>query len=271
MTNTESKRALLFGINYVACHDSSVRLHGCCNDCDLIKNVLLKKGFAEDKILVAKDEESLSKTSKEGILDELYTLMNLTWKENLKEVVLHFSGHGKMFNRSMGNMDMEINTIIPWDFQKSGVIPDNKIHRILAQANPDTKIICIFDCCHSGEMVNLPHKYFKSSEMTDGSYASEDTQNHMYRRQPKIQGEIITISACKNEQTAAGSFNLRNEGEHSGVLSTYLSKVFRENAYGQISLSTLLESLQSYVKARGFHQETVVCANEELGGDSILF
>ncbi|KAI9344412.1 peptidase C14, caspase domain-containing protein [Obelidium mucronatum] len=51
-------------------------------------------------------------------------------------------------------------TLLPVDFKYSGEIIDDEVHRILCQSLPQgAYILSIFDCCHSGTMMDLPFTY----------------------------------------------------------------------------------------------------------------
>ena len=111
-TSTQRKRALLIGINqYDAKEDISqnfastgwLPLHGCVNDVELQKELLIHRfGFAPQDIVTLTDREA----TRNNIFEAITThLVAQTLPDDL--VVVHFSGHGSR----LGNY----NTLVPVD------------------------------------------------------------------------------------------------------------------------------------------------------------
>ena len=51
-------------------------------------------------------------------------------------------------------------TLVPLDYQSAGQITDDELHRIIVQPLPEgCKLTCVFDCCHSGTILDLPYIY----------------------------------------------------------------------------------------------------------------
>jgi metacaspase-1 len=74
---------------------------------------------------------------------------------------LHFSGHGGQTEDLDGDEnDGYDETIYPVDFKKAGMMTDDEMHNILVSRLPaGCRLTAIFDCCHSGSVLDLPYVY----------------------------------------------------------------------------------------------------------------
>lgn len=74
---------------------------------------------------------------------------------------LHYSGHGGQVKDPDGDRESGLDdTIIPVDFERSGQINSDTLHKTLvSQLAPNSTLFVIFDCCHSGSAIELPYVY----------------------------------------------------------------------------------------------------------------
>src|SRR5271156_4659564 len=74
---------------------------------------------------------------------------------------LHFSGHGGQTEDLDGDEEDGLDeTIYPVDFKRAGMIVDDELHDILVKPLPaGCRLTAIFDCCHSGSVLDLPYEY----------------------------------------------------------------------------------------------------------------
>jgi hypothetical protein len=137
---------VLIGINdYPTASD---RLEGCVNDAYLMSAVLQERGFAAEDIRVCLDRRATSR----GILERLEWLLDAPRPDD--ELVFYYSGHGAQLptygaGDSVDRMD---ETLVPWDFDWSAerCITDDQIFTLYSQLPYGTRLLTIFDCCHSG-------------------------------------------------------------------------------------------------------------------------
>ena len=218
-----NKAAILFGVNYTKCRTG--KLKGCHNDADLMEKYLIDlRGYAKDDILKCVDvnnKRDLFLTSREGMLESLYDLALRSFKDDLEEVFITYSGHGSQVRDYTGKEDDGMNEILlPWDFRTKGYILDDTVHHILKQMNPKTRVICIFDCCHSGSIADLEFKYMFDRE-----------SNKILTKQIKqntILPNVITLSGCKDCQVSMDAYNVRGRRQFSGAMTACLTKILRE-------------------------------------------
>lgn len=214
--------AILIGINYTKCRTGKLR--GCHNDVDLMEKYLVElRGYAKQDILKCVDlnnTRDLYLTSRQGMLENLYDLALRSFRDELDEVFITYSGHGSQVKDYSGKEEDGMNEILlPWDFRTKGYIMDDTIHHILKQMNPKTRVICIFDCCHSGSMADLEFKYTFDREKNE--IATKRIKHNA------IVPNVITLSGCKDCQVSMDAYNVRGRRQFSGAMTACFTKVMR--------------------------------------------
>jgi len=150
--------ALLIGLNYSHVLTETI-LTGCINDVKNVRNFI--RNFIPDcEICMLTDEhpDEQDKVTSSAIQIALIDLCFKSWALNLDTVIFHFSGHGRQsdVSRNCHNLD---EGIVPVDFAKYGIIGSEMLNAIFTRFNPRTHVLCIFDCCHSGTILELPFLY----------------------------------------------------------------------------------------------------------------
>ena len=117
------KKALLIGINYYTLEDK--KLNGCINDIIDMRNVLIDAySYHMNNIIMLRDdsENSSYQPTRINIINHLKNLINET--EHLKEIWIHYSGHGSnIMNKNRNNennSEKEDQMIVPIDYLKNG-------------------------------------------------------------------------------------------------------------------------------------------------------
>jgi hypothetical protein len=243
-----SRVAVLFGLNYS--NDESLKLRGCINDVKNMSEVLQKKwGFKTD---VYTDDESPEKTTGMGMVRALYELAIRSWRENLRTVWIHYSGHGSyMKDRSGDERDGYDECLVPSDVRQSGLIPDDFLHRLFRFFNPNTKVVCVFDCCHSGTMVDLPYYWDSRGRVT------------LENRRNNIRANVLTISGCLDNQTSADAYSVANRGQYEGAMSGCMQMVLNRHRH-KIDVFRMLQEVRNELRKRGFPQYPKVASTYNL-------
>jgi hypothetical protein len=156
-------KALLIGINYTAIKGSELR--GSHNDVKLIKKFITQMGFTDTpqtmKVLLDDGDKATGDPTKQNIIAALKWLVQGAAPGD--SLFLHYSGHGSQVDDLDGDEKSGMDqTLVPLDFKKfpgkDGHIIDDDIHKILVAQLPEgCKLFCLFDCCHSGTMLDLPY------------------------------------------------------------------------------------------------------------------
>jgi hypothetical protein len=170
-----NKKALLIGCNY---YKSANELRGCINDVKNVKAFIQQKfGFTEDAdhmLILTDDNPDPSRLPTRANIEN-----GMRWlvqgAEPHDSLFLHYSGHGAtspdqgpVFDSPNGMDD----TIVPIDYQQAGMILDKELHEMLVKPLPQAcRLTSVFDCCHSGSVLDLPYTYVLDGNAGTGAAA----------------------------------------------------------------------------------------------------
>lgn len=259
----QRKRAVLVGLNYQM--DPTCRLNGCVNDTrSMAKYLTTTCGFSPARVDVLTDENlrDLTKVSRDGIMEALYGLCIASWKEDLELAVFHYSGHGSQMRDTNGdekdNMD---EVLVPVDFRSRGLISDDFLTGLAAKFNPKTKLVCFFDCCHSGTIMDLPFAYDMKNPGDNGQ--------RMTRLMPGG-AKVYCISGCRDEQVSMDAADPETNAA-AGAMTSCLLKLLKEKGNVGYPVLQLQEDLNKLLSVRGFAQRPLLTSTVAIGaGDALL-
>jgi hypothetical protein len=258
MSSTLNSRALLIGINYVRTPES--RLRGCVNDVKNMENFLSSVVGMDKKDIMSyvdEDPNEYDKTTAIGITRELRNLVSDSWKYDLDLVWFHYSGHGcSIVDNSGDEKDGKDEALVPSDYNVAGVISDDFISRIMRGFNPKTKVVCVFDCCHSGTIADLRYHYRSKDDVLINKIPFDFT------------AKIITLSGCKDDQTSADAFNVQNAHKFTGALTSCLINVFDDSCKNDVFV--MLEKVRKEIQTKRFSQIPQICSTYDLMSDPKL-
>lgn len=122
-----AKKALLIGINYI---NSPNQLYGCINDVINMRNMLIDAyGYDSNNITVLR-EYTNNLPTRANIINNITSIVSQSG--NLKELWIHYSGHGSQIgDRNNDETDGLDEIIVPLDYQDSGFITDDVIFNIM--------------------------------------------------------------------------------------------------------------------------------------------
>ena len=219
-------KAILFGLNYTATPDSS--LTGSINDVFLLEN-LLRERFNADTYVYT-DDTTPNDTTVSGIITRLYQFAMDTRTNQVDMAVIVYSGHGASVKDTNGDeLDGMDECIIPRDYKSNGVITDDVIQLILKLFNPKTRVVCIFDCCKSGTITDLPYVWNQNGVMSRSN-------NKL------MSSKVLTISASQDNQYAV-EMKDATTGRQQGVLTSCIYKILLENQISNVNCFRLLSLL----------------------------
>jgi hypothetical protein len=204
------KVALLIGINY---RGSNAELSGCINDVQDIRKMLINEYGYKSKNIIMLTDDTAKKPTKRNINNALRDLVARS-KSGYNQMWLHYSGHGSYsYDRNSDEKDGKDETLVPIDYQTSGVISDDYLYsNFIRQLSPSCNLTAIMDCCHSGTVLDLPFIY------QNGGNVLENPRN---RNTPS---NITMISGCKDDQTSADAWI---SGTWNGAMSWSLLQAIR--------------------------------------------
>lgn len=250
------KAALLFGLNYDRTPDA--RLRGCINDVQNME-ILLKEYQFQD-IRVFTDYSNYPQTTGRGILTELQNLAARSHSEKLDLVWIHYSGHGCSM-RDIGvrdELDGQDECLVPSDFKTGGVVPDDYIKQCLRKFRPETRVIFVADCCHSGTIGDLRYLY-------------KDRKPVVENWQTPCEATVLLFSGCTDQQTSADAFNVNRMRKYSGAMTSCLIQALKECGHGQSNVFELLERLRAKLREKRFTQIPQLTSSKLLEEKETLF
>ena len=194
------KKALLIGINYSDYNSNSIiKLNGCIDDIINIQNTLIKYyGYDSSNIVMLRDDsqEPSSLPTKENIIFHLKDIMS-SKNDSVDEIWIHYSGHGSQIHNNIDKLKSTdvVDIIVPIDYAEAGFISDDDLYDYIKNIEPNIPTIMVFDCCHSGSMLDLKYTYNDTLQDWFKSDIINDTNEKC--------GHIITLSGCCDEQTSS--------------------------------------------------------------------
>ncbi|CCD19227.1 metacaspase MCA3, putative [Trypanosoma vivax Y486] len=204
-------RALFIGINY---YGTSAKLSGCCNDVRQMIGTLQRRKFPITSMNILVDEDDFPGRTDQPTRANILRYMAWLVKDAKPGDVLflHFSGHGTQTKAANDSEEEFDQCIAPVDFKQNGCILDDDIYNLLLSRLPEgVRFTAVFDCCHSGSMMDLPFTYVcRSSE-------HRSSAGHMKRiRQGNdVKADVLMISGCEDKQTSADVQNTATFGTGS--------------------------------------------------------
>ena len=245
-------RGLFFGLNYTQSPD--LKLNGCIND---VKNVsIFVQKELQIPVDVYTDEVDTLNTNGMAMIRRLYELALRSYSDSLEFVWIHYSGHGSYVKDTSGDeKDGNDECLVPSDFQTAGLIPDDVLQSLLRYFNPATRVVCIFDSCHSGTIGDVKYCWESPKSVT--------VENIMC----KVRAKVITLSGCMDNQTSADAFGI-TANEYQGALTSCLLLALRENAGADVF--KVLTSVRDKLKARNFPQVPKLCSSYNLAVDRVF-
>jgi hypothetical protein len=238
-----TKYSLLIGINY---RGTSSELNGCINDVQNMKlHLTTSRGVPSENITIL-TEDSGNKPTGMNIIHEITKLVS---KPDATELWLHYSGHGSHIVDTSGDeKDGRDETIVPLDYETAGMITDDMLQVYISKVPAPVQLYCIFDCCHSGTVMDLRYMY-KGANV-----------NSIENTNSKIIGKVLMISGCKDTETSADAYI---NGKYAGAMTaSYLSVMANHN--NVITCQQLIDEMRSYMIHHKYGQRPQLCSSYKL-------
>lgn len=228
------KFALLVGINYF---NTPYELGGCINDVNAMKDFLINnQKFTTNNIIVLSDNQILQqkKPTRENII-RLLTI-GINQMKSGDYFYFHYSGHGSQVrDQNNDESDKLDETIVPADFQKSGMITDDLLRSVVNNVPQGAKFVAVIDACHSATSFDLRYLYDpvtrrnlirknKARVFSGGRLVTYDKNLNVNNNIKETNGNIIVLSGCKDDQTSA---DVTINGKRGGALTLGLINVLQ--------------------------------------------
>lgn len=236
-----SKLALLIGINY---EGTGSQLEGCRNDVANMEWYLKSKGYTDIVTLTdASENKNTAKFPNQANIKKAMNDIIAKAKEVSAEYVfIHYSGHGGYtVDLNKDEVDGRDECIYPLEYNGMlSTIVDDELKEILVNNLPaSTKLRTVFDCCHSGTMMDLMYRYVP----TQGMIKENDSKVRIYK-------DVVCISGCMDTQTSADAYiNRKNQG----ALTAYLLELMKNPVPGW-RYKDFIKVLQYKLHINGYEQ-----------------
>lgn len=246
--NIKNKSALLIGINYFG---TPHELQGCINDTNSINSLISNCNFKKISILT---DNTVKKANHSNILNEF---KNLLINSQAGDVLLFFySGHGsyildKNNNEKTGNDQV----IVPCDLNE--IVDDELKSIIQTNLKKDVTLIALFDCCHSGSILDLKYQYMDS--LDKNNFTENENESETI-------GNVIMISGCNDEQTSMDSY-INNKRQ--GAMTWAFLQAF--NSEKNITWRNLLIKMRDLLQKSKFTQLPQLTSGSFFNIDSPVF
>jgi hypothetical protein len=174
--------------------------------------------------------------------------------QNLDFVFFSYSGHGSYVRDTSGDeTDGRDECICPVDFTSAGMILDDEMRSIIQGFNPVTRVVIMFDSCHSGTALDLPYSI-------NGENVTADTFS--------VHPNIVFISGCRDEQTSADAY-INNQ--YCGAMTTSLLEVLKKDITLVKDVKRLVEQMTQYLILNGYTQRPLCMLSFQPQGTVPLF
>ncbi len=240
------QKALLIGINYIG---TKSELRGCINDVANMKLFLIQYyGFDPKNIITMTETSNKKYPSRANIIKYMNWLIQGNTENS--RLFLHYSGHGcSTLDLDGDERDHRDETICPADYAKSGLIIDDELRKILVEPLlKDAKLTCLFDCCHSGSVLDLRYNYKASILSLYQSYTIDVDEHY-----PSTPGNVLLLSGCKDKQTSADAYEA---GEFQGAMTYCLIETIKKlnKKNKKPTIKNVIKNLTIFLKLRGYRQ-----------------
>ncbi len=230
-----SKMAILVGLNYTG---TSCELHGCVNDANIMKDILISK-YKYKNVNVLTDMNISKQYNILEILDDLI-------KSKSNTMYFQYSGHGTQKHDLDGDEKDGLDEAL---YSVCGtIITDDEIKKKVKQVSKGKTMIMIVDACHSGSIVDLP-------------YQMDNKNNNIIKvNNDNLEGDIICITGCRDNQV---SLDIKNKNTWYGAMSNNFQKIITNNDTTNLTWKELVIKLRNSLKAGKYAQVPQLCVSRK--------
>lgn len=260
------QRALLIGINYA---DKSCPLSGCVNDIVAVRRMLtdgLKWRSGDVMMLMEKGATAQGIRRAFRDLAHQVTSIQSAHPNARIDVWIHYSGHGSQVpSESPGERDGHDETIVPYDFETGGQISDSELANTFSRiSSTNVHLTTVFDCCHSGTVMDLPFMF--CPKLSDTSFCAVQERHANLMRWSRF-SNVVCLTGCRDAQTSA-------DYDGAGAMTTAMLKVLNACKFN-ITVGDLIFSIRKLLKgddiARGGFSQTPQLSAIERFDQSTMF
>jgi hypothetical protein len=194
-----------------------------------------KRSF--DNIVILTDN-TIKKPNKANILEEFTKLLSEAQSGDL--ICFAYSGHGSYIDDiNSDETDKRDEAMVPLDFD---LILDDTLKSIIdTHLKPNVTLFVLFDCCHSGTLLDLKYQYLDSEQ---------NNRNTINNNNAVTKGTVIMISGCSDPQTSMDTF-ISNKSQ--GAITWAILDALNKSA-GNITWKNLVQVMRTNLKNSNYTQ-----------------
>jgi hypothetical protein len=237
------------------------KLEKCIEDAFGMANFLRDNlGFKRNDVRVITDEHPWDLPTAENIREAMAALVHDAQPND--SLVLYFSGHALQVKDMSGQESNGLAECIcamdyhgdPYSYSYTpGLISDNTMHELMVKPLPrKCRLTAIFDSCHSGGLLGLPHLYDSNGLVKPVRHL----ESLSMLRQKSSYADVVSLSACKDEQEAL-------ETGRGGALRWAFIESVRTLGH-TLTYKELLCSVRDYMRRHGFPQRPQLSSSYEI-------
>jgi len=263
----DNKKALCVGINYTG---SAYELKGCINDARCLKTLLMNQyGFKDERVKILADTQGFVYPTAKNIIEGIRWLLEGAKAGDV--LFFSYSGHGTNCD-DKNNDESDGRDEALFTLDNCLIVDDFLNSELLSKVPIGVKLVCLFDCCHSGTIGDLQYCY----RYVPKSSPSKFTMT--MEKGKEVKGEVILYSGCMDPQTSADS-NFSGKwvkgdngkqklvwGEGNGAFTWFFLQALKARKYN-VSCGELLKEVVTLLGNNKFTQETMLsCSRADLIG-----
>jgi hypothetical protein len=243
------KHALVIGINY---KNTAYELKGCINDALNMQTYFKKRSF--DNIVILTDDTP-KKPTKANIIKELQTILARATSGDF--VCVTYSGHGSFTaDENNDEPDKHDEAMVPLDFN---LIIDDTLKSIIDKyLKANVTLFLLFDCCHSGTILDLKYQYLDSEQ---------NNTNTINNNEVATKGTVIMISGCTDAQTSEDAY-INNQSQ--GALTWSLLDVLNGPDH-KMSWKNLIQTMRTNLAKSKYTQIPQFSSGKACNIDDTIF
>lgn len=240
------KRALLIGINY---RNSYCPLSGCINDIKNVRTELRKRNYKSIITLIE------TRATKKNILQYLRYIKAKAQPGDT--LYIHYSGHGSQITDKSGDEpDHKDETIVPYDFERHGMLMDDTIYDNFLKTVPkNVTVLMVMDCCNSGSVCDLKYSYNSEGKIIN------------FPNYKDTKCDVIMISGCEDSQTSADAFI---DNVYQGAMTFSFLYTVNNLQNNKISLKNIIDTMREILRTNDYTQIPQLSSGRELDLNRIL-
>mmetsp|Transcript_16560 Transcript_16560/g.38255 ORF Transcript_16560/g.38255 Transcript_16560/m.38255 type:complete len:1088 (-) Transcript_16560:115-3378(-) len=244
---TGQRKAVTVGINYIGL---PVKLDGCINDSDTFVSLLTQDfGFNITQIRQLRDDQPQRMPTKKNMMAALNWLV--AGASPGDHLFFHYSGHGsQQADQNNDEMDGKDETLVPVDYQTSGMLSDDEMRRLLViPLSKGVRLTVILDCCHSGTALDLPYKL----KLKRDGEAIDIKKKLPHMIQSPSQADVVLISGCMDDQTSSDiGIGMAGNSKPAGAMTTSFKTVMSRKL--DSTFHEVLQEMRRFLISKGFKQ-----------------